>query len=153
MAARFLAWLKNRPRFALAILFVGAYSYAIDPWFLSGVVDSKWIGLPQYEQAMKELQEQSRNRGIVALALGIVAFVLILPHWPARSKIEATHETLTASPEGNIWIEYLGQCVLRAGIILFGTDFTFFVGPLACSPSRLRMFSPATNFLGPRALQ
>lgn len=73
MATRFLGWLKNRPRFALAILFVGAYSYAIDRWFLSGVVDSKWIGLPQYEQAMKELQEQSRNWGIVALALGIVA--------------------------------------------------------------------------------
>jgi hypothetical protein len=117
----FLGWFRNRPRFALAILFVGTSSYATDRWFFSGVTASKWIGLPQYEQAMKELQKQSGNWGIVALAFGIVAFVLILPHWPARSKTEATRGILTASPEGNPWIGYAGQCALRVGIILFGT--------------------------------
>jgi len=48
----------------------------------------KWIGLSEYEQRMKELQKQSEIWGDVALVLGIVAFVLILPTWPARSKSE-----------------------------------------------------------------
>lgn len=133
MATNRLGWLKKRPRFALAILFVAACSYAIDRWFLAGVVASKWIGLPQYEQAMKELQKQSAIWGIVALAFGIAAFVLILPRWTARSIIETTHDTLTASPEGNIWIGYFGQCVLRAGVILFGAFGFAIMIPLAVS--------------------
>jgi hypothetical protein len=79
---------------------------------------SKWIGLSEYEQAMKELQKQSEVWGDVALVLGIVTFVLILPTWPARSKSKATHGILTAP--GNIWTEYFGQCIFRTGIILFG---------------------------------
>ena len=121
MATDFLAQLKSRPRFALAILPLGACAYAIDRWFFSGVTASKWIGLPQFEQAMKELQKESAIWGVVALVLGTVAFVLILPPWPARFKIEATNGILTATPAGNIWREYFDQCVFRAGIILFGT--------------------------------
>jgi hypothetical protein len=121
MATNFLARLKSRPRFALAILLVGACAYAIDSWFFSGVMASKWIGLSEYEQAMKELQRQSLIWGDVAVVLGIVGFVLILPPWPVRSKIESGHRILTATSEGNIWWEYFGQCVFRAGIILFGT--------------------------------
>jgi hypothetical protein len=109
MATPFLGWLKNRLRFVLAFLFVGACSYATNRWFLSGLVASKWIGLSQYEQAMKELQKQSANWGAAALALGIVGFILTLPHWPVKSKNEATRNALTASPEGNIWIGYLGN--------------------------------------------
>jgi hypothetical protein len=89
MATNFLARLKSRPRFALAILLVGACAYAIDRWFFSGVMASKWIGLSEYEQAMKELQRQSLIWGDVAVVLGIVGFVLILPPWPVRSKIES----------------------------------------------------------------
>src|SRR6516162_4228508 len=111
MVANFLGRLRARPRFALAILFVGACGYAIDRWFLAGVMASKWIGLSPYEQAMKELQKQSVIWGVVALVLGIVSFVLILPPWPARSKIQVTHSVLTPTPEGNIWTEYFGQCV------------------------------------------
>ena len=67
------------------------------------------------------LLKQSENWGVVAPAFGIVASLLTLPPWPVRSKIEATPCVLTAIPEGNIWIEYFGQCVFRAGIVLFGT--------------------------------
>jgi len=120
MATTFIARLKSKPRFALAILFVGACAYAVDRWFFSGVMASKWIGLPEYEQAMKELQKHSVIWGDVALVLGIVGFLLILPPWPVRPKIEVTHGILTATPEGNIWTEYFGQCIFRAGITLFG---------------------------------
>jgi ABC-type polysaccharide transport system permease subunit len=121
MATSFLGRLKNRPRFALAILFVGACAYAIDSWFFARLTASKWIGLLEYQQAMKELQKRSVVWGDLALGLGIVAFALILPTWPARSKLEATHRILSATPEENIWTEYFVQCVCRAGIILFGT--------------------------------
>ena len=121
MATNSLGRLKNRPRFALAILFVGACAYAIDSWFFAGLTASKWTGLSEYEQAMKELQKRSVIWGDVALVLGIVAFALTLPTWPARSKIEAAHGILSATPEENIWTEYFVQCVFRAGIILFGT--------------------------------
>jgi len=120
MATNFIGWLKNRPRFALAVLFVGACAYAIDRWFFSGVMASKWIGLSEYEQAMKELQKQSEIWGDVALVLGMVTFLLMLPTWPARSKSKATHGILTAPPEGNIWGEYFGQCIFRTGITIFG---------------------------------
>lgn len=121
MTTNFLGRLRNRPRSVLAILSVGACGYAIDRWFFSGVMASKWIGLPQYEQAMKELQKESVIWGVLALVLGILAFVLVLPPWPARSNIEATHHALTATPAGNTWRDYFGQCVFRAGVILFGT--------------------------------
>jgi ABC-type polysaccharide transport system permease subunit len=133
MVANFLGRLKKRRRFALAILFVGACGYAIDRWFLAGVMASKWIGLSEYEQRMKELQKQSEIWGDVALVLGIVAFVLILPTWPARSKSEATHGILTATPEQNIWIEYFLQCVFRAGIILFGAFILAVMVPIAAN--------------------
>jgi hypothetical protein len=70
---------------------------------------------------MKELQKQSAMWGVVALVLGIVSFVLILPTWPTRSKIEVTDSVLTATPGLNPWTEYFGHCVLRAGIVLLGT--------------------------------
>jgi len=94
---------------------------------------SKWIGLSEYEQRMKELEKQSELWGDVALVLGIVAFVLILPTWPARSKSEATHGILTATPEENIWIEYFLQCVFRAGIILFGAFILGVMVPIAAN--------------------
>jgi len=71
--------------------------------------------------------------GDLALVLGIVAFVLILPTWPARSKSEATHGILTATPEENIWIEYFLQCIFRAGIILFGAFVLAVMVPIAAN--------------------
>lgn len=81
MATNFLARVKSRPRFALAILFVGACAYAIHGWFFTRVNRQQmdWIELPDYQQAMKELQRRSVIWGDVALVLGIVAFALILP--------------------------------------------------------------------------
>jgi ABC-type polysaccharide transport system permease subunit len=121
MATNFLGRSKNRPRFVLAILFVGACAYAIDSWFFAGLTASKWIGLSDHEQAMKELQKQSVIWRDVALMFGILAFALILPTWPTRTKSEVTHGILSATPEENIWGEYFVQCVFRAGIILFAT--------------------------------
>ena len=71
MATNFLGRSKNRPRFALAILFVGACAYAIDSWFFAGLTASKWIGLSDHEQAMKELQKQSVIWRDVALMFGL----------------------------------------------------------------------------------
>jgi len=82
---------------------------------------------------MKELQKESVIWGDVALVLGIVGFVLILPPWPARSKIEVTDSILTATPDGNIWMEYFVQCFFRAGIILVGTFGLAVMIPLAAN--------------------
>jgi hypothetical protein len=79
-----LSWPKNRPRYSLAIVLAAASSYAIDRWFFSGVMASKWIGLPQYASAMRELQNESRNWGIVALVLEIAALALVLPRGPKK---------------------------------------------------------------------
>jgi len=76
-----LLWLKNRPRYLFAVLVVTAAAYAVDRWFISGLVASKWIGLPQYASAMKELQNESRNWGIAALVLESAALALSLPRW------------------------------------------------------------------------
>ena len=70
--------------------------------------------------------------GDLALVLGIVAFVLILPTWPARSKSEATHGIESNSRE-NIWIEYFLQCIFRAGIILFGAFVLAVMVPIAAN--------------------
>ena len=78
-ATTLLIRLKNRPRYSLAILLAAASSYAIDRWFFSGLIASKWIGLPQYASAMKELLNESRNWGIVALVLEIAARVSAAP--------------------------------------------------------------------------
>jgi hypothetical protein len=76
MGIRVLSSVRNKPRYVLGIFIVTACSYAINRWFFSALVASKWIGLPQYEQAMKELQSQSEKWGIAAVILGIVAIAL-----------------------------------------------------------------------------
>jgi hypothetical protein len=121
MGISVLNWVRNKPRYMVAIFVVAACSYAIDRWFFSGVMTSKWIGLPQYEQAMKELQSQSEKWGIAAVILGIVALPLILPRWPVEEKGDTGRTTITAGPAPNPWIDYLGRCVVRVGIFLFLT--------------------------------
>jgi len=76
----------KKPRLALLILITCLCSYAVDRWFLSGLTAGKWIGLPQYEQAMAGLRMESAKWGGVAVVLGVAAFLLALPRWPARSK-------------------------------------------------------------------
>jgi membrane protein YqaA with SNARE-associated domain len=78
-ATTVLDWMKNRPLYSLAILLGAASGYAIDRWFFSGLMASKWIGLPQYASAMKELQNESRNWGIVVVVLEIATLALVLP--------------------------------------------------------------------------
>ena len=121
MATRFLRWIWNGLRYALALLPAASCSYEVYRWFLSGLVASKWIGLPQYETAMKELQDQSLDWGITALILGILALALVLPCWPVRAEAKAIHPPMTASAEGNVWMEYLGRCIFRARIIVLAT--------------------------------
>jgi hypothetical protein len=120
-ATTLLNWLKNRPRYSLAILVAAASSYAIDRWFFSGVIASKWIGLPQYASAMRELQNESRNWGIVALVLEIVALALVLPRWPKKELALPKNFPITLSSERNARTEYLGLGILSAGLCLLGT--------------------------------
>ena len=58
---------KNNLRYLVATLSAAGAAYAVDRWFLSGVMASKWIGLPQYASAMSQLQMESRHWGIAAL--------------------------------------------------------------------------------------
>jgi len=116
-----LGWLKNRPRYSLAIVLAAASSYATDRWFFSGVIASKWIGLPQYASAMRELQNESRNWGIVALLLEIAAFALVLPGWPAKELALIKDSPLTLRTGRNVWTESLGRGILHVGLCLLGT--------------------------------
>ena len=120
-ATTVLDWVKNRPRYSLAILLGATSGYAIDRWFFSGLMASKWIGLPQYASAMKELQNESRNWGIVVVVLEIATLALVLPRWPKVEIALTKSSPLTLSSERNVWTEYLGRCILRAGLWLFGT--------------------------------
>jgi hypothetical protein len=120
-ATTVLGWVKNRPRYSLAILLGVASGYAIDRWFFSGLTASKWIGLPQYASAMKELQNESRNWGIVVVVLESTALALVLPRWPKEEIALTRSSPLTLSSERNVWTEYLGQCILHAGLCLLGT--------------------------------
>jgi hypothetical protein len=129
-ATTVLGWLKNRPRYLLAILLVAASSYAIDRWFFSGLIASKWIGLPQYASAMRELHNESRNWGIVALVLELAALALVLPSWPKEELALTKNSLLTLSTGRNVRTEYLGRCVLNAGLCLLGTPGLAILIPL-----------------------
>jgi hypothetical protein len=120
-ATAVLGWVRNRPRFSLAILLAAASGYAIDRWFFSGLMASKWIGLPQYASAMKELQNESQNWGIGVIVLESAAVALVLPRWPKEEIALTKGSPLTFSSERNVWSEYLGRCTLRAGLCLLGT--------------------------------
>jgi hypothetical protein len=136
-ATTLLSSLKNRPRYSLAILLAAASSYAIDRWFFSGLMASKWIGLPQYASAMRELQNESRNWGIVALVLVIAALTLVLPRWPKHELALTKNSPLTLSTERNVWTEYLGRCILHAGLCfseLWGWQFLFHSLPIPLGP-------------------
>jgi hypothetical protein len=120
-AATVLGWLKNRPQYSLAILLAVASGYAIDRWFLSGVMASKLIGLPQHASSMRELQNESRDWGIVASVLEAVALVLVVPRWPKQELALTRDAPLTLSTERNVWTEYLGRCILQVGLCLLAT--------------------------------
>ena len=93
----------------------------MDRWFFSGLTASKWIGLPQYASAMKELQDESRNWGVAALSIEIAAFALALPRWPKERILLARDSASTLGTEMNVWTEYLGRCVLHAVGCLLGS--------------------------------
>jgi hypothetical protein len=133
MATNLFGWIWKRPRYALAILPVAGCSYAMDRWFFSGLVASKWIGLPQYENAMKELQSQSMRWGIATLILGILALVSVLPRWPVRAEAGTIRAPLTPSSEGNVWMEYLGRCIFRAAMFFVATLGLAVLIPLAAN--------------------
>ncbi len=137
-ATTVLGWLKNRPRYSLAILFAAASGYAIDRWFFSGVMASKWIGLPQYASEMRALQNESRNWGIVASVLETAALALVLPCWPKQELALTRNATLTLSSERNVWTEYLGQCILQVGLCLLATiGFAILIPLIANSVGRV----------------
>jgi hypothetical protein len=46
---------------------------------------------------------------------------LVLPRWPKVEIALTKSSPLILSSERNVWTEYLGRCILRAGLCLFGT--------------------------------
>ena len=125
-----LFWVKNQPRYLLAILAMAAAAYAVDRWFFSGLIASKWIGLPQYASKMKELQIASRNWGIAALVLDGTALALTLPSWPKKKLIHARGSVLTFGTEQNDWTEYLGRCIAHAVLLLLASGGLAILIPL-----------------------
>jgi hypothetical protein len=125
-----LGWIKNQPVYLLTILLLAASSYAMDRWFFSGLTASKWIGLPQYASAMSELQNESRNWGIVAMALEFAALASVWPRWPKESLALTENSLLNLGAGLNARSEYLGRCMLRIGLCLLGTLLFAIVIPL-----------------------
>ena len=125
-----IAWVKNRKRYSLAILFVAASGFAIDRWFISGLIASKWIGLPQYASAMRELQRESRTWGIVALTLEFASLALLVPRWPKETQALMDNPLLTYAVSPNARTEYLRRCVLHIGLCFLGTLVAAILIPL-----------------------
>jgi hypothetical protein len=120
-ATTVLGWIRNRPRYLLAILLAAACGYAMDRWFFPGLIASKWIGLPQFALAMRELQNEFRNWGIGALALEIAALALVWPRWPEDEPALTRNSPLTLSTGLKARTEYLSRCILHVGLCLLGT--------------------------------
>ena len=125
-----LSWIKNQPWYLLTILLVAASSYALDRWFAAGLTASKWIGLQQYASAMRELQNESRNWGIVAIAFEFAALALVWPRWPKENRALAEDSPLTLGVGLNARSEYVGRCMLRIGLCFLGTLGLAIVLPL-----------------------
>jgi hypothetical protein len=113
-----LRWLKSHPRYLLAILAITASAYAIDRWFFAGVMASKWIGLPQYASAMKELQSESREWGLLGVGLEALALLLFLPHRQIEKPIKASSLMLVG--EARKW-EYPFRCAIRLALCVLAT--------------------------------
>ena len=131
MAIPDILWVKKYARYLLGLALVGGCSYALDRSFAAGLTASKWIGLPQYEQAMHELRRQSERWETAALALGTLEFVLVLPRLPHKNKTEIRDQSLVASQEGNVWLTYLGQCILCGAVVLALAFLLAVIMPLA----------------------
>jgi hypothetical protein len=104
--AAVLLWLKRRPCYLLTILAVAASAYAADRWFFAGLTASKWIGLPQYASAMKELQNESRDWGIAALFLEGTAVALGLPRWSVEKIMVVSGSLLSLGTELDVRREF-----------------------------------------------
>jgi hypothetical protein len=125
--------MKKRPQYALAILAMAASGYALDRWLLSGVIASKWIGLPEYSTAMNELLHKSRSWGIAALVLEGLALALALLPWPEQRPDLARDLVSSLVIERNAAKEYLQRRFLRSGLcVLLTIGFAILV-PLAAN--------------------
>jgi hypothetical protein len=112
---------KNRLRYSVATLSAVVAAYAVDRWFLSGVMASKWIGLPQHASAMNRLQMESQRWGIAALIAEGLAVLLVLPRWAKEKQVPIATSALTASRKENLPLGYFWKCALRMGFCLAGT--------------------------------
>ncbi len=113
--------LKNGLRFSTAVLAAAAAAYALDRWFFSGVMASKWIGLPQYASAMNKLKAGSATWGIAALAAECLALLLVLPRWTAEKSTPSANSVLAWPPQQNLTAQYAWKCFFRASFCLLGT--------------------------------
>ncbi|MGB8476714.1 MAG: hypothetical protein WCE61_21745 [Candidatus Acidiferrum sp.] len=109
---------------------MAAAAYALDRWFFAGLTASKWIGLPQYASAMKELQAESRIWGIAALIIESLALALALPHWPKQKPEPQKNSDLSLATERNLSREYIMRCVFHSGLCVLGTVVFAILVPL-----------------------
>jgi hypothetical protein len=112
---------KTRPRHWLGVLALAASAYAVDRWFFSGLTASKWIGLPQFAVAMRELQSESLKWGFAAVIFEVAAFALLLPRWPKRPVVETKSSPLTLNSGTTIYREYSTSCLLYAVLCILCT--------------------------------
>lgn len=104
------------------ILFMIGSAYSLIRWFTAGLIASKWIGLPEYAFAMREMEQQSRRWGIAALILEGIALILslVVPGHPAVRPTTA-NAPLTFPFEQNRWKYFVQLRLVRAGLCIFGT--------------------------------
>ncbi len=128
------AWERGRPRFVLAVLTMAAVAYALDKSFFLGLTASKWIGLADHATLMSETQDQSRNWGIAALILEVLALTLFLPSKSRRDKLQQGDATLlTAGFESRFSGLYITQCAVRAVVCILGTIAFAVLHPLVAN--------------------
>jgi hypothetical protein len=102
----------------LAALSLAAAGYALDRYFFDGLIASKWIGLPQYEPAMRKLIFESHLWGIAAIALNCVAFSLALSTW---TKPHTTQILDSSSDDAGLQRSLPGSIILCAGFCILAT--------------------------------
>jgi len=67
---------------------------------------------------MVELRSEFAKWGVAAVVLGVAAFLLALPRWPARPAKDATRPALTSGGSlGDTRKTFLLQCLFRAGMV------------------------------------
>lgn len=128
---------KDGLRYSIAVLAAAGAAYALDRWFFSGVLASKWIGLPQYASEMNRLKAESETWGMAALVAEGLALLLVLPRWTVERLTPSASSVLTQTPQQNLIAEYAWKCFFRVSLCLLGTVVGAVCFPLVTNLPRL----------------